>query len=257
MIRTGRPNGSGRLMTALPLAITGESEVLVTAHGSETRKHHLYGDLTVRHSPGGVLDVAVSVSRRSSDDSSPVKLSGVGLPEIVRNQTSLIPAGESTGYISFYLPQSLPVGRYTIVIRAETTTPSDEKDKPRTVVVPSEAVSFEVHPPAFRLDLDVSAPGKIRRGEIVEVKYKTRRINGFISKIHTELAAPGKVTVVGPLRGRGVTSIGQTESGTIQIIANDDAPLGSIPFLRLYAVGVVEDEPIFHGSCLLGLEIIE
>jgi hypothetical protein len=54
-----------------------------------------------------------------------------------------------------------------------------------------------------------------------------------------------------------VTFVGQTETGTIQIIANEDAALGHIPFLRLYAVGVVEDEPVFHGCCFLELETVE
>ena len=125
------------------------------------------------------------------------------------------------------------------------------------VVVHSNAVTFEVYPPAFRLDLDLAAPRKIKRGQIAQVGYTTRRLNGFISKIHTELAQPGKVTDVVGLRGRGVTFVGQTESGTIQIIANEDAPLGQQPFLRLYGVGVLEDEPRFHGSCFLNLEVVE
>ena len=82
-------------------------------------------------------------------------------------------------------------------------------------------------------------------------------MNGFTSKIHTELAAPGEVTDVVGLRGRGVTFVGQTEAGVIQIIANDDAPLGQLPFLRLYGVGVLEDEALFHGSCFLQLEVVE
>ena len=66
-----------------------------------------------------------------------------------------------------------------------------------------------------------------------------------------------RVRHLGRLRGRGVTFVGQTESGTIQVIANEDADLGLLPFLRLYAVGVVEDQPIHHGSCFLNLEIVE
>ena len=132
-----------------------------------------------------------------------------------------------------------------------------QKDKTTNVAVHSNAVTFEVHPPAFRLALSLTAPRKIKVGQIAQVNYTVHRINGFISKIHTELAAPGKVTDVGRLRGRGVTSVGQGESGTIQIIANEDAELGGIPFLRLYAVGVLEDEALFHGSCFLPLEIVE
>ncbi|MBP88390.1 MAG: hypothetical protein CMJ64_17025 [Planctomycetaceae bacterium] len=257
MIRSGLPTGSGRLTPELPVAIAGDAGIQITANGHEIRDHHLYGKLKVRHSPGGVLDVAVRVDRREAGHAAPVKLVGVGLPEMIHNQTASIPAGDNKGYISFYLPHSLAVGTYTLAIRADTTVPIPGQNKAQNVTIHSNAVTFEVHPPAFRLDLDLSAPRKIKRGEIVKVGYTTRRINGFISKIHTELAAPGKVTDVGRLRGRGVTSVGQTESGTIQIIANEDAELGTQPFLRLYGVGVLEDEAVYHGSCFLPLEIIE
>ena len=104
------------------------------------------------------------------------------------------------------------------------------------------------------MTVDPFAPRTIRRGEVVQVNYTAHRVNGFIGKIHTELDAPGDV--VG-LRGRGVTFVGQTESGSIQIIANDDAPLGQQPFLRLSGVGVLEDKPIFFGSCFLPLEVVK
>ena len=64
------------------------------------------------------------------------------------------------------------------------------------------------------------------------------------------------LAVIG-LRGRGVTFTGSTDTGTIQIIANEDAPLGQQPFLRLYSVGTLEDQPVFQGSCFLDLEIVK
>ena len=54
-----------------------------------------------------------------------------------------------------------------------------------------------------------------------------------------------------------MSSTNQAESGTIQVIANEDAALGMHPFLRLYGVGVLEDEAIYHGSCFLPMEIVE
>ena len=68
---------------------------------------------------------------------------------------------------------------------------------------------------------------------------------------------PGLITDVTGLRGRGETFVGQTSKGSIQIIVNDDAPLGKVQFLRLLNVGVVEDEPIYQGSSFLNLEIVE
>jgi hypothetical protein len=256
VVRGGLPNGWGRLTSEIPLAIAGEAPIRISANGHETRSHQLYGELRVRHSPGSILDVAVHVQRTSTSHQAAVKLTGVGLPDVIDNQAATIPPGSDKGYISFYLPPSLPVGRYSLAVQGETTVPISG-DKTETVTVYSDVVTFDVHEPAFRIEVDRFAPRRIKRGEVLQINYSARRLNGFISKIHTELASPGKVTDVVGLRGRGVTFVGQTETGTIQIIANDDAPLGQLPFLRLYGVGVREDEPLFHGSCFLNLEVVE
>ncbi len=256
MVRSGNPNGWGRLTADSPVAVSGPpSPLRIIANGHETRPHHLYGDLKVRHSPGGILDVAVHVERADASHQADVKLIGIGLPPTIQNRTATIDAGKNKGYISFYLPPSLGLGHYSLAVRAETTVPDPVKpDQTKTVTVHSNVVSFEVHPPAFVVEIDPYAPKMIARGEVIKVNYTARRINGFINKIHTELYAADEVIGI---RGRGVTFVGQTDSGTIQIVANDDAQLGKQPFLRLYAVGVLEDEPVYHGSCWLDLEIVE
>ena len=257
VVRSGSPNGWGRLTARLPLAIVGEAPLRITANGHETRDHHLYGELTVRHSPGGVLDVAVHVERRDPSHRAEVRLIGVGVPAQIRNQTAVIPANQDKGYLSFYLPPTLSIGKYTLGIRAETTVPTGKENKTRSISVHSNPVNFAVHAPAFEVTLDPYAPNSVKRGAVVKVNYSVRRINGFINKIHTELASPRYVTTVRGLLCRGVTFVGQTETGVLQIVANPDAPLGQIPFLRCYAVGVVEDEAVFHGSCFLPLKIVE
>jgi hypothetical protein len=255
VVRAGGPDGAARLTADIPFVVTGEAPLRITADGNEPRSHHLYGRLKVRHSPGSILDVAVQVDRGDSSHQAAVQLIGVGLPAAIRNQTATIPAGQSKGYVSFYLPPTLPVGRYTIAVKAVTTVPvALQKGKTNSVTVFSNPVTFNVQPAAFVVEMDPYAPKQIGRGKVVQVKYSARRINGFIGKMHTELAAPKKV--IG-LRGRGVSFVGQTDSGVIQIIANDDAPLGRQPFLRFYAVGVIEDQPFYHGSCFLDLEITE
>jgi hypothetical protein len=257
MVRTGLPNGSGRLTSEIPLAVAGKAQLLITADGHEKREHHLFGKLKVRHSPGGILDVAVDVERSDADHTAPVELIGVGLPALINNQTATIPAGRNKGYLSFYLPPTLPTGRYTIAVKAQTTVPvttNSGKQQTKSVTVSSNPVTFNVQPAAFIVEVDPYAPKTIQRGKIVQVKYTAKRMNGFLGKIHTELAATDKVA---GLRVRGVTFVGQTESGTLQFIANEDARLGRQKFLRLFAVGVVEDQAAYHGSCFLDLEIIE
>jgi hypothetical protein len=81
VVRDGTPSGSARLTADLPLAVAGEAPLRITADGNEPRPHHLYGDVQVRYSPGGILDVAVRVERRDESHRAAVKLIGRGLPE--------------------------------------------------------------------------------------------------------------------------------------------------------------------------------
>lgn len=256
MVRQGTPNGWGRITSLIPFAVVGEAPLRITADAHEVIEHHLYGKLTAKHSPGGVVDVAIHVERRDVGHQAVVKLMGVGLPDSISNQTAVIAAGEKKGYLSFYLPQTLPIGRYSFAVRAETTVMTSDK-KTETVTIVSNPVTIDVQPAAIQTAVDPFAVTRAKRGETIKVSYSAKRINGFIGKMHTELAAPGRVTDVIGLRGRGETFTGQTEKGTLQIVINDDAPLGRQNFLRLFTVGVVEDEPTYFGSGLFPLEIVE
>ncbi|HAA51766.1 MAG TPA: hypothetical protein DCE43_18760 [Planctomycetaceae bacterium] len=257
VVQAGRPTGWSRLAHNLALGIAGDSPVRVTADGHETRVHQLYGELKVRHAPGGVLDVAIEVERKDPNHRAEVQLIGTGLPPDIANRTATIPAAKDKGYISFYLPPQLTPGRYTLGVQATTTVLAADGKKTQTVTVSSNPVVFDVHEPMFHVTLDPYNPRTIKRGQIAQIKYKVRRLNGFINKVHSELAAPGTVTKVGGLRGRGVTFVGQTETGAIQVVASDDAPLGQRAFLRIYAVGVLEDQALYHGSHFLQLQIVE
>lgn len=256
VVRPGMPNGWGRLTSQTPVAVAGDAPLRLVANAHEVVNHHLYGNLQARHSPGGVVDVAVEIERRDNGHQAPMKLVGVGLPEAIRNQTAIIPSGEQKGYLSFYLPPTLPLGRYTLVVRAETTVPTSNQ-KSEAVVVYSNPVTIDVQPAAFLVEVDPFAVARAKRGDVIQVAYSAKRLNGFIGKMHTELAVPGHITDITGLRGRGETFVGQSDKGTLQIVVNDDAPLGRQPFLRLFTVGVVEDEPIYYGSSFLPLEIVE
>lgn len=256
VVRSGRPTGWGRITSQIPLVVAGDAPLRLTADAHELLDHHLYGGLPVRHSPGGVVDVAVQVERRDTGHQAPVRLIGRGLPESIENQASVIPAGETKGYLSFYLPPTLPVGRYSLAVEAETTVPGGDQQA-ATVRVTSNVVTVDVQPAAFLVEVDPFTVTRVRRGEVFQVAYSARRRNGFIGKMHTELAAPGRITHVEGLRGRGETFVGQTDRGSLQITVNDDAPLGEQRFLRLLTVGVLEDQPVFQGACWLPLEIVE
>lgn len=250
------PYAYGRLTSQMRMAVAGEASIRLTADAHRAVDHHLYGTLSPRHSPGGIVDVAVTIDREDAGHEAPVRLIAVGLPDLIENQTATVPAGRTEGYLSFYLPPTLSEGHYSFVIRAETTVPNSE-NKPEAVTIFSNPVTIDVQPAAFLVHVDPFAVTQARRGEVFQIPYHVTRLNGFIGKTHTELGGPGVITDVPGLRGRGVTFVGQTDQGSIQVEVNGDAELGQQQFLRLFTVGVVEDEPVFHGSRFLTLEITD
>lgn len=255
-VRSGSATGWGRLTSQLPVRVTGDALFRITADAHEELTHHLYGKLKVRHFPGSVVDIAVEFDRLDAGHQAPVRLICESLPLGLRNATAEIPAGQNKGYVSLYLPSNLPVGQYSFVVRAETTVATSPM-KTASVVVYSNLVTIDVQPPAFLVEIAPFSISRATRGQVIQIPYTATRMNGFIGKMHTELAAPGTITDIVGLRGRGETFVGQTESGSLQITVNEDAPLGESPFLRLFTVGVVEDEALYYGSCFLPLEIVE
>jgi hypothetical protein len=256
IVRAGSPDGWGRLVSALPFAVAGSAPLRISANAHEPLEHQLYGTLAAKHFQGSAVDVAVEIERRDASHQADVKMFAEGLPDQIRNQIAIIPAGQTKGYVTFELPLTLPAGHFSFVIRAETTVPTAD-GKTENVSVHSSPVVIDVQPAAFQVDIDPFAVTKARRGDTIQIAYSSRRRNGFIGKMHTEIAAPGVVTDVPGLLGRGETFTGQTETGSLQIVVNKDAPLGPQRFLRLFTVGVVEDEPMYFGSHFLSLEIVE
>ncbi|MBS0261739.1 MAG: hypothetical protein JSS02_07245 [Planctomycetes bacterium] len=255
-VRSGSPTIAQRLAAKLPIAIAGAAPLRLVADAHVPWHHHLYGNVPVRHAPGSVVDVAVRIDRTTAGLPGEVKLLGLGLPETLRNATALIPAGAEQGAVSFYLPPTLAPGKYSLTIVAETTVTASSGQAESMSLV-SNPVALDVQPAAFTIETDPFAPTQVRRGATIQVKYRVQRKNGFIGKVHTELAVPGRITDVPGLRGRGETFVGQTDRGSLQITVNEDAPLGRQSFLRLLAVGVLEDEPIYQGADLFPLEIVE
>jgi hypothetical protein len=240
MVRPGHPTGWGRLTDDVPVGIAPQASLAVAATPAESR---VFQD--------SILDLAIDVERRPGADG-PVHLTGVGLPQGMDNPVATIPAGSTRGWLSFGIPGSLSSGPYTFAVQAETEV--DLNNAKVGVTTFSNPITIQVFPARIRVVLDPHTPRKIARGRIILVKYRAERLNGFIGKIHTELAAPGGVTGI---RGRGVTFTGQQETGEIQVIATEDAPPGRLAFLRLEAVGTVEDQPACRGSRFLELEITE
>jgi hypothetical protein len=248
MVRTGTPNGIGRITSDIPWSVGGASAVRLTGVIDRTR-----------FAQGSIVEIQVFVDRAEGQPTSSVRLTGVGLPPMVANRLGEIAAGDKSNYMSLYLPPSLPTGHYTIAVEGITKVAQPDgtdsgKTKEIDVTIVTNSLSFEVYPCPYLVQVKLDAPRKIKRGEVIQLQYTAVRRNGFIGKIHTEIAAPGGVQGI---RGRGVTFVGQTESGVIQIIANEDAPLGQQRGLRLEGLGTVEDEPVHLGSCFLELEIVE
>jgi len=243
MVWPGLPLPSGRLTQEIPLASTATASTLVaTATANEATLDQ-----------EGILDVAVNIEHHVAGEIVPVQLSVIGLPRDVGHIRATIPADKTKGWISLPFPASLPPGRYTFAVQAETTLTASKGAKAAATIV-SNPITVELRPARIVLEVDPGTPTKIARGKTIQIRYTAERKHGFLGKVHTELTAPGGV--VG-LRARGVTFVGQADSGSIQVIASEDAPLGRHPFLRLEAVGTVEDQPVYRAGRFVELEITE
>ena len=248
LIASGPPRAVARLTGRTPLGIGPEAQWNLTATPSRTAV-----------SQGSVVDVSVSVELSGGWTAGLIALTGLGTPAERNDRVTTIASGQSKGWFSIQVPDRLPPGPYTFAIQGDTvlTHPGSApgaKPNEFSASARSNSVTIQVGPGAFDLWVDARTPKKIKRGEVIQLRYRALRRNGFIGKIRTELSAAGGVN---GLRARGVTFVGQTDSGVIQVVASDDAPVGRQPFLRLEAVGTVEDEPIHHVGCFLDLEITD
>src|SRR5262249_26294158 len=165
------------------------------------------------------LDVAVDVGQLSSASVGAIHLTGVGLPRSAGNPTATIPAGQAKGWITFFFPAPLPPGPHTPrgLGEAEVQLPpasGSAKPPKSAVTLVSNPITVQVRPARIVLGIDPRTPRTIGRGKVIQIRYTAERVHGFLGKVHTELAAPGGV--VG-LRARGVTFVGQADSGTIQV----------------------------------------
>ena len=92
MVRTGLPNGQGRLTNEIPFAVTATPAPVLVAAAVERSSYQ----------QGSIVDVAIDVQRRGVQSEPEVQLTGVGLPTQVRQQRGIIAAGKTKGNISFY-----------------------------------------------------------------------------------------------------------------------------------------------------------
>lgn len=238
-VRAGRPTPWTRMTQGTPVGIAPEGNLRVTAVVDHDQLFQ-----------GSICDVMVDVERLAGAEG-PIRVSFVGAPRGVTSAMTTIPAGSSRGWLSLAIPEMLPEGPFTFAVEADWTPTA--KGSQRSVAY-SNPLTVRVAPGRIVMKVEPGTPRKIARGQVIHVKYRAERQLGFIGKIHTELAAPGGVTGI---RGRGVTFTGQTETGDIQIIATENAPLGPLEFLRLEAVGTVEDQGVYRAACFLDLEIVE
>ncbi len=247
MIWANRPAPSGRQTQSIPLAtglvapFTLHATPRVTSLDQES-----------------VLEIDVALEAHGPSPSSAVKLSLVGLPREVERPQVTLPLERTTGAMSLFLPASLPPGKYTWAVQADleasVALTSAGKPTKTSLTLVSNPLNIELKPARVLLSVDPANPTKIARGKIIQLKFHAQRVQGFLGKVHVELEAPEGVQGV---RGRGVTLVGQSDSGSLQVIATDNAPLGKHAQLRLDAVGTVEDQPVFRASRYVDLEIVE
>jgi len=247
MIWPGRTMPSGRKTQEIPLANGLAAPFVLNA---TPRVNALDQE--------SVLEVDVAIESRGERPTTPVRLTFVGITRDMDHSVVTLPLDASKGAMSLFLPASLAPGKYTFAIQAEVEaiialTPAAKPSKMNLTLI-SNPITIELKPARILLEVDPTTPTRIARGKISQLRFNAQRVQGFLGKVHVELKAPDGV--VG-LRARGVTLTGRTDSGSLQVIATDNAPLGKHLQLRLDAVGTVEDQPLYRASRYVDLEIVE
>lgn len=247
MVWPNRPTPSGRIAQEQPLAVAGEVPYrLVAAAKDESVDQE------------GILDVELTLEARGERPTAPVRLTAIGLPRGASAEPITLQPENLKGWMSIRFPGSVPTGPFTFAVAAdvEGMLAAQPNAKPAKVSLTavSNPINVTVKPARVVLSLDPSTPVKISRGKIMQLKFAAKRAGGFIGKVHVELETPGGIDGV---RARGVTLVGGTETGSLQVIATDNAPLGPLKLLRLEAVGTVEDKPIYRAGLPISLEITE
>lgn len=247
MIWSNRPTPSGRLAQEQPLAVAGEVPYRLVAAPKE---HSVDQE--------GILDVELTLEARGERPTAPVRLTAIGLPHGASAEPIELQPENPRGWMSVRFPGSVPQGPFTFAVAAEVeglvAPQPNAKPAKLSLTAVSNPINVTVKPARVVLSVDPSSPVKITRGKIMQLKFAAKRVGGFIGKVHVELETPGGIDGV---RARGVTLVGGTETGSLQVIATDNAPLGPLKLLRLEAVGTVEDKPIYRAGLPLTLEITE
>ncbi len=137
-----------------------------------------------------------------------------GLPDQIRNQTAIIPAGRTNGYVTFELPLTLPPEHYSFVIRAEQLcrrlTRKTEKRRR------AQFAGGDRGPAGGRLEVGVDpfCVTKARRGETISSAYSRAAVMVFIGKMHTDLPRRESSPMF-PVCWTSETFTGQTETGSL------------------------------------------
>jgi hypothetical protein len=247
MIWPNRPTPSGRLAQEQPLAVAGDVPYRLVAATKEDSVDQ-----------EGILDVELTLEARGERPTAPVRLAAIGLPRGASAEPIELQPENLKGWMSVRFSGSVPSGPFTFAIAAEVeglvAPQPNAKPAKLSLTAVSNPITVTVKPARVVLSVDPSSPVKIARGKIMQLKFAAKRTGGFIGKVHVELETPGGIDGV---RARGVTLVGGTETGSLQVIATDNAPLGPLKLLRLEAVGTVEDKPVYRAGLPLTLEITE
>ena len=193
----GQPTPSGRLTQEIPLATAPEANMLLTASPAEAVVDQ-----------ESVLDVAVDIEQRFDGPAAPIHLTGSACPGWRAMPSRRSPPARPRGGSAFSSPLRCRPAPTPSPCRPKRLRGSGQS---LGVTLVSNPITVNVRP-RIVLEIDPRTPQKIGAGKIIQLRYTAERKHGFIGKIHTELAAPGGV--VG-LRARGVTLVGQTDTGAL------------------------------------------
>jgi hypothetical protein len=219
-----------------PLTLTARPVRLVAAQG-----RHFSVDVDVVRRAGFVEAVALTTT---------------DLPPNLPAVTASIAKDAKAGVLPLFVPNNVPPGVYTFLIRGTGPFPFSKdpnaKQKPNVnLTEPSNPITILVRPAPVNLAVD-NKGGALRQGAALEVGVTLTRQNGFAGAVVLELSAPANLK----LTSKTVSATASQAQAKLVIQAAKDSPVGAAPQVFIRAIAMVRGEAVEVDEPL-GLTIVK
>jgi hypothetical protein len=237
-----------RLDRSLVLAVRGQAPYRLTAGAEE-----------IKANVGGQVTIPVKLER-SADFKGPVLLSVLNLPPNVnfnqRNQPIVLAPDKKTLNLQTNLRPDVPPGKYTIVLRGETTNqPGRGRQRPGDVGVQCSPPLLLTILPKVVASVAVTPPNPmLKAGDSTKVRVKVTRAGDFQGVIKVQLVVPPKVKGIS---ADDVTLTANQEEAALEIQADEEAQPGNYANLIVRATAAGKSKAAITQEAKIAVKVVK